>query len=101
MIRMIVLMLSIVGAWLLPLIGMAINKNNERRVMMFSFVSISCAAIIPCIGMYIISDFVGELNWTGLMDTTPYMSVIYAILVAGSIILNVIAVMLVDKEETV
>lgn len=78
-------------AWTLPVIVfLQSHKVSRQKCLVFSAVSISACAVSLCLQIFEIHHRVNLQDWSALMDTSRTVALVTALLLAVTIILNVV-----------
>jgi len=79
-------------AWIMPVISIVGRKNLTRKVrLLFLIVSFSACAFSLVFQLAEINHRVDSADWSALMDTTPTLVIVSAVLVIITMILNLFA----------
>lgn len=78
-------------AWIVPVISlMRIKKGNNQNYLALSAISLSSCAISLTLQISSISQIVKIQDWTAILDTIDSIVFVSMILVAVTIILNIV-----------
>ena len=79
-------------AWILPVINLAAHtKAGRRSFIIFSVASVSACAISLCMQIFYTDYLVKIEDWSALMDTSHAVTLVSALLLAVTMILNTTA----------
>ncbi len=86
-------------AWILPVINlMQRNRGNPETMVVLSVASVSACSLSLCLQIFYTSHLVQKEDWSALMDISPTVVVVASILLAGTLILNVIAMVVYSRK---
>lgn len=89
-------------AWILPIINIILYKNyNNKNWFIFSTTSITFCAISLWFQILYNNYLVQIEDWSALMDTTRAISIVSAILLIVTVILNIITLFMYAKKQKV
>lgn len=78
-------------AWILPgILLLRHQKADPGTVVVFSVASVSACAISLCLQIFSLSHLADIEDWSALMDITPSLRVVAALLLIVTLILNAI-----------
>ncbi|TDL72114.1 hypothetical protein E2R56_16885 [Rhodococcus qingshengii] len=87
-------------AWILPIVNLLRDKKQEnKKWVALSFVSISACAISICFQIFYNYHLVKIEDWTALMDTIGAVAFASAVLIIVTILLNALTFIL-NRERT-
>jgi hypothetical protein len=87
-------------AWILPIANLQRDKKQEnKKWVVLSFVSISACAISICFQIFYNYHLVKIEDWTALMDTIGAVAFASAVLIIVTILLNALTFIL-NRERT-
>jgi cytochrome c oxidase subunit 4 len=79
-------------AWTMPVICLTkTNKAEHRKRSIFPIASVSACAIALCLQISYQNHLVKIEDWSALMDTSNAATLVSAILLLGTLVLNLIA----------
>ena len=82
-------------AWILPVVNLAKhNKADHRNWVAFSVASVSACAISLCMQIFYQNYLVKIEDWSALMDTSSAVALVSTVLVAVTIVLNMITLVI-------
>lgn len=87
-------------AWILPVVNLARrNQAGNRNWVVFSVASVSACAISLCIQIFYTNHLVKIEDWSALMDTSSAVALVATLLLAVTMILNVITLIVYYREK--
>ena len=86
-------------AWILPVINISRYKKRSSSWIELSIISLSACSISLFFQICSFNERVKAEDWTALMDTISVIASVPAILLIGTIILNVITLYLYRKKQ--
>jgi hypothetical protein len=88
-------------AWILPVVNLAqYNKNDNRKRVIISIMSISACAISLCFQILYHYHLVKMEDWSALMDITGSVAFAAAFLLIVTILLNTITLIVIPNRTT-
>ena len=87
-------------AWILPVVNLVQNnKADHRNWVVFSVVSLSACATSLCMQLFYSDHLVKIEDWSALMDTSHAVALVATLLLAVTIILNVITLVVYYRKS--
>ncbi|WP_243120522.1 hypothetical protein [Pelotomaculum sp. FP] len=87
-------------AWILPVVNLVRhNKADRRNWVVFSVASVSTCAISLCMQIFYTDHLVKIEDWSALMDTSHAVALVATLLLAVTIILNVITLVVYYRKS--
>lgn len=87
-------------AWILPVVNLVQhNKADRRNWVAFAVASVSACAISLCMQIFYTNHLVKIEDWSALMDTSQAVALFATLLLAVTIILNVITLVVYYRKS--
>ena len=87
-------------ALLLPIINIAQhNKASQNRSAVYIAISVSACSLSLCLQLFEFNRRVNVQDWSALMDTSRAVAIVASMLLAGTIMLNVIALAVKNRRQ--
>lgn len=87
-------------AWILPAVHFTHQHITDgRKVPVFPFISMGACALSLCLLIVFCNGLLGGEDWPGFKDISRVMSSISALLVSGTLILNVTALLFYYRKK--
>lgn len=87
-------------AWTLPVVNLVQhNKSDYKKWVVFSVASVSACAISLCMQIFYTDHLVKIEDWSALMDTSHAVALVATLLLAVTIILNVISLVIYYRKS--